>query len=586
LFVLCTLLGGRRKADVQDQLAELGLVEALDDMFLRLSWDAPPHTGPNPLERIHGPGCECNPESALRVQYLRLIHNFCDRDCDNNLHKNLMLSSEEQVMIASGVGHTGKARKGLLSKIVTELMREPSDSLYKFWLASCVEAYLRGSSMKEQMFVAHSGLMLHLLKEIFSEGLRCTGSLQTAFDLLGELSKGNNKILELLEASLSDVEVEKLMNIVTDNLVDSNVFVRSLVLTVDHTALAFKNNSPVEAWRGGKNPSYLMHSWCEVQALPAFFGNGGKSTPAMSTNSIEGSRGKKLKGEVHQEVGEPDISSPASSPSTLISLMHIDELSSCRTLGPLNLYSGESRPFSGLEGATRAHDSMFCWKRWTVPASLSRIEHNLSLKLPGFIRNLMAEVDLEGINHENICCLNTVIVILIFAYRRLQLAELLSAIRQSTPLKFDEPPSVFGGDEVRWEERSSGTSRHAQGPVASGTDHTECGMHVGGYSPGHILKEGKGKGKSASGTEVLANFRKLLWFWREYYIHRGRDRLSLEFSSHVRFAEWKHVVDLLCADDGSAFALTSEPPITPRSAYSKMPRPPQPTSSKNYHIHG
>lgn len=34
--------------------------------------------------------------------------------------------------------------RGLLSKIVDVFMREPMDSLYRFWLASCVEAFLRG----------------------------------------------------------------------------------------------------------------------------------------------------------------------------------------------------------------------------------------------------------------------------------------------------------------------------------------------------------------------------------------------------------------------------------------------------------
>lgn len=34
--------------------------------------------------------------------------------------------------------------RGLLSKIVDVFLREPMDSLYRFWLASCVEAFLRG----------------------------------------------------------------------------------------------------------------------------------------------------------------------------------------------------------------------------------------------------------------------------------------------------------------------------------------------------------------------------------------------------------------------------------------------------------
>mgnify|MGYP003385499539 CR=1 FL=1 len=40
----------------------------------------------------------------------------------------------------------------------------------------------------------------------------------------------------------------------------------------------------------------------------------------------------------------------------------------------------------------------------------------------------------------------------------------------------------------------------------------------------------------------LLNFRELLWYWSEYYQRRGRDRLSLEFSSHIRFEEWHSLV--------------------------------------------
>src|SRR3546814_3844988 len=100
MFVLSTLMCGRRKVAVQQQLAELNIVDVLADMFRRLSWDSPPYTGPNPLEHIHGPGCECNPESALRVQCVRLIHHYFERDFENNPLKATMLTPTERSLIA------------------------------------------------------------------------------------------------------------------------------------------------------------------------------------------------------------------------------------------------------------------------------------------------------------------------------------------------------------------------------------------------------------------------------------------------------------------------------------------------------
>lgn len=45
--------------------------------------------------------------------------------------------------------------------------------------------------------------------------------------------------------------------------------------------------------------------------------------------------------------------------------------------------------------------------------------------------------------------------------------------------------------------------------------------------------------------KFIWNFRELLWFWQEYYLRRGRDRLSIEFSSHIPFSFWRKVVGKL-----------------------------------------
>lgn len=48
--------------------------------------------------------------------------------------------------------------------------------------------------------------------------------------------------------------------------------------------------------------------------------------------------------------------------------------------------------------------------------------------------------------------------------------------------------------------------------------------------------------KLSNGALVMTNFRELLWYWREYYLRRGRDRLSIEFSSHIRFSHFLNLV--------------------------------------------
>jgi hypothetical protein len=41
---------------------------------------------------------------------------------------------------------------------------------------------------------------------------------------------------------------------------------------------------------------------------------------------------------------------------------------------------------------------------------------------------------------------------------------------------------------------------------------------------------------------VMRSLRELLWYWTEYYLRRGRDRLSIEFSSRISFRFWYDLV--------------------------------------------
>jgi hypothetical protein len=91
--------------------------------------------------------------------------------------------------------------------------------------------------------------------------------------------------------------------------------------------------------------------------------------------------------------------------------------------------------------------------------------------------------------------------------------------------------------------------------------------------PSRGLLDGEHEGSTC--TDFLRNFRELLYFHHVYYSTRGRDRLSLEFSSHIPYAEWFAVVQMLCADDGGPTALLDAPIPLPRSPYCLPPRRPR-----------
>lgn len=581
LFVLCTLLGGRRKIDAQEMLNECGVISILDDMFQRLPWmslsptrqpisqttsgtsnasnDAQQATG------IHGPGCECTPESALCVQYLRLLHNFCDRDCDNYSGRRLLLSKAERKFVFDtdenkdyDVSHL---RPGLLSKIIAAFIGESDDSPYRFWLASCVESYLRGSSPSEQVFAARTGLLKHLIEEITSERLHCAGSLQTSFDLLGELCKGNAKVLQLLVADLDEEKFRKLMSVAAANLVDSNVFIRSLLLSLERMSsscdlMPLHLDPELLVGRSGKWTScngmfsrpYLTHSWWDSCLVSIDIARNGNLGPSNATNESRG------------DDNRPSDWFP--------------------TMGTINTY-GMQPPESHEPAFVGLHDGVghFGWVFTPVgdtlcsaahaPNTVERLSWFLAANQTRLLRDLLGVVDLRNINHENICCLNTAVVVAIFAFRRKQLPSLLQDLRRMND-----------------EERE--TKRRAMDAVQDDNIIDRAFMQAMKYldidretPPAAYARRASltrrssipcGENEIGDRSDVLRNFREVLWFWVEYYTHRGRDRLSLEFSSHLRFQEWIEVVALLGADNGGPTALVRSPVRLPRSPYQRAAR--------------
>ena len=53
LFLLCTLMSGKCKTQVQDRVAELNLIQYLTDTFDKIDWNRPHDMG---SQRIHGSG--------------------------------------------------------------------------------------------------------------------------------------------------------------------------------------------------------------------------------------------------------------------------------------------------------------------------------------------------------------------------------------------------------------------------------------------------------------------------------------------------------------------------------------------------
>lgn len=73
LFVLCWLVSGVGKDSVKRELVEAGLSGTLRRLIDLVDWEKS-----GPTISLHGPDCNCVPESGLKVQCLRFVRHLCD----------------------------------------------------------------------------------------------------------------------------------------------------------------------------------------------------------------------------------------------------------------------------------------------------------------------------------------------------------------------------------------------------------------------------------------------------------------------------------------------------------------------------
>ncbi|XP_066558546.1 short transient receptor potential channel 4-associated protein [Amia ocellicauda] len=244
LYVLCVLLMGRQRNQVHKMLAEFRLIPGLNNLFDKLIWRK--HTSNHVL---HGQNqnCDCSPEISFKIQFLRLLQSFSD----HHENKYLLLNSQElnelsaislkanipevEALVNTDRSLVCDGKKGLLTRLLTVMKREPADSSFRFWQARAVESFLRGAtSYADQMFLLKRGLLEHILFCIIDSGCKSRDVLQSYFDLLGELMKFNIDAFKRFNKYVNTEEKFQIfLTQINSSLVDSNMLVRCIVLSLD-----------------------------------------------------------------------------------------------------------------------------------------------------------------------------------------------------------------------------------------------------------------------------------------------------------------------------------------------------------------
>ena len=629
LFVLCTLLTGRRKLYLQDFLAKHELASVLIKMFDRMSWYE--SFAEKTLDHSHGPGCECNPGTALRVQYLRLVHNFFDSDFLFNNNKKLLLSKAERKLLNTLPGRNlldasyfHNKQRGLMNELMIIHKSDKVETPFKFWLSLCIEAYARGSTGQEQIFLARGGIVSALLQIIRENRTNATQTLQSTFDLLGEVVRFNKLCIELVNGAMDDMEFTQFMDVVLSNLVEGNVFLTALYVSLEvldyqtrqhrecesvdiceastsgdikkaQDSTHLHPSASAQAEENSHSPppyGYLTHSWVKFAPKPLSkkaiahtralsvtpqkpveqhrtgtheLNPAGKclhSTKVVYSDNAAGvgrkapnaaqESGERVSSNTSSDSGVDvdDFGTPPESPkySRTTSECNIgsdaasdlEELRKDLTkmfISPAKLSNESARKLKGSKKPASPGPG------WALTDSTFRLGMFLINERDAILLRLMDIVTIRTINHENICCVNAALTLLLLAHRRGLLAVALENVRR------------LADKRVALATKGRAKPFSADSSEAFGYEETEEGVFCRPCAP------------DSSGSELLANFRALLWFWREYYLRRGRDRLSIEFSSRIPFKYWLELINLLCADDGSPTSLLRSPSSIMRSPY-------------------
>ncbi|XP_015924383.2 short transient receptor potential channel 4-associated protein [Parasteatoda tepidariorum] len=383
--VLGLLLVGRHRKDVQKELADLKLVPQLSNLFDHFIWKI----NQRDYTRLpgHNNACECSPEVALKIQVLRLIHSFCD----HSDYKHVMLSWNEYSELQSlrdalDISNNSPwlkrdvmcvGTKGLLSKIVEVIKKETGASTFRFWLSRAIESFLRGSFCNaDQDFLLRRNLLEDVVQNLLlNTTVRHKEVLQSSFDLLGELVKFNFSAFHVLHTQIINTPriQKKLMNLMNGHLVDSNMFIRSLILSYE------------------------------------------------------------------------------------IFISSDDE--------DLKAYAEKFNPLLSHVGLQR-----------------SRIQ---------YLQRLLSLINIHNLTQENVSCLNTVLVILMFGLKKGEIPQYLQCL-------------------------------------ASNQEDCSVATNLAG---------------------LLDNLKNLLLFWQDHYLQKDKDCTILEKSSRICFQEWKAAVSLLTSDD-------------------------------------
>uniref|UniRef100_G1RGQ1 Transient receptor potential cation channel subfamily C member 4 associated protein n=1 Tax=Nomascus leucogenys TaxID=61853 RepID=G1RGQ1_NOMLE len=233
LYVLCVLLMGRQRNQVHRMIAEFKLIPGLNNLFDKLIWRK--HSASALVLHGHNQNCDCSPDITLKIQFLRLLQSFSDHHDWWKPTVPSVLADLSPMSLIYFRSLVCDGKRGLLTRLLQVMKKEPAESSFRFWQARAVESFLRGTtSYADQMFLLKRGLLEHILYCIVDSECKSRDVLQSYFDLLGELMKFNVDAFKRFNKYINtDAKFQVFLKQINSSLVDSNMLVRCVTLSLD-----------------------------------------------------------------------------------------------------------------------------------------------------------------------------------------------------------------------------------------------------------------------------------------------------------------------------------------------------------------
>ncbi|XP_076823159.1 short transient receptor potential channel 4-associated protein-like isoform X1 [Clavelina lepadiformis] len=264
--VLTLLLTGKYRNEVQEKLVQCGFFTKLPSVAQSIVWE----DLNKEILTQSSPSDDCNPDTFVRIQYLRLIHSIADNH--SNRYHLLSISEFENLTAIAARKHLPlpddlksfdksllySGEKGILTSILDRLKIEPATSLVRFWITRALEAFLRGTPcLLSQAFLIERKMIEDSVELLIAHKPKHEMIVQGVFDFLSTIMKFNLEGFQRFESVLDcSAKVIFLLDQVESHLVDSNMFIRCIVLTSHYLA---KNKASCPDAQAGWESRLLKH---------------------------------------------------------------------------------------------------------------------------------------------------------------------------------------------------------------------------------------------------------------------------------------------------------------------------------------